>query len=202
MNKKIILIIIAILIIAGIIFILDLFNNSNKKYIFEENNLVFTEYEYNEKIKSEDKKLEQIVKLIKRNFDKNFNIKNYEIVEYTTKSSTMSNIGILFSIHDVHTSFGYYVTIENNHIKKIASNNENFNIYSLNENEFNIFDNDYSYLLTDINDNKFNDKNIIIKEQKLIKKYDLFTNKKEIVILTKYELNGELYTDSCVKSLN
>lgn len=199
-NKKLCLVIITILIISGIILILNIFNNSSKKYVFEENGLIFIEYEYNKKIQSNDKKLEQITKLIKRDFDKNFNINNYEIVDYNINSS--SNIGILFSIHNVHTSFGYYITIENNYIKKIASNNQNFDIYSLDENEFNIFDNDYSYLLTNINENKFNDENIIIKEQKLIKKYDIFTNKKEIVILTKYEKNGELYTDSYVKSLN
>lgn len=184
-----VLIIIFLLVSLLIGIIVSNTNKSNDNYEILDENLY--SLKFNEKINDEDKKIDTIVNLIKKNFDKKFNINYYEIGEYSNyiNEKKYDNIDLVYKINDIYTNLGYQVITENNIITEITSNIKNVNIKKYEKN-IQVFEQDYSYLKDEIKEKLELDRNIIVKEQKVKKMYNLFENIKKVVVLTKYTENG------------
>ncbi len=191
------LIIIDILLLALISVIIINIKNKNSEIIGEN---LYT-IECNESISSENKKIEIVENLIRNSIDKKFDIKDYEINEYSNNPKEKSyTVDMNYKINDIYTNLGYQVFIDNNIITEISTNAKGINVNKYKKN-LSVFKQDFTYLEKEIKANLELNKNVKVKEQKIKKMYDLFENVKKIVVLTNYEEQGVEKTTSSEKIL-
>lgn len=191
------LIIIDILLLVLISVIIINIKNKNSEIIGEN---LYT-IECNESISSENKKIEIVENLIRNSIDKKFDIKDYEINEYSNNPKEKSyTIDMNYKINDIYTNLGYQVFIDNNIITEISTNAKGINVNKYKKN-LSVFKQDFTYLEKEIKANLELNKNVKVKEQKIKKMYDLFENVKKVVVLTNYEEQGVEKTTSSEKIL-
>lgn len=186
---------ILLLILVSIIFIN--IKNKNSEIIGEN---LYT-IECNETINNENKKMEIVSNLIKNSIDKKFDIKDYEVSEYSNNPKGKSYvIDMNYKIDDVYTNLGYQVFIENNIITKISTNAKGINVNKYKK-RVDVFKQDFTYLKEEIKETLETNENIKVKEQRIKKMYDLFGNVKKVVVLTNYVEQGVEKTTSSEKIL-
>ncbi len=120
MKKKLVVIIIILIILSLIGILVFMKINSKDIELIEEGTYGM---KFDEKFSNENEKMVIIEKLIRKKFDKKFELDDYDIYEYKDPGNTMYGaVELKYRINDKRTNLGYIVYAKRNKITETITN--------------------------------------------------------------------------------